>query len=42
MGIDAQKSFTEMDEDGDMENGVWGKIYKVNVVVVKKAAEEGV
>ena len=36
MGLDAQKSFAQMYEDGNMENRVWKKVMQLDSVIIQK------
>ena len=40
MGLDAQKSVTQMDEDGDVHKRVGIQMKKFQLVEMKKATEE--
>jgi hypothetical protein len=40
MGFDSEKGFTEMDEDCDMENGIWVEMIELKPVEIKKATEK--
>ena len=40
MGLDAQKSFTQVYEDGNVEDGIWGQVVCLNPLVKKKTMEE--
>jgi hypothetical protein len=42
MGFDSEKGFTEMDEDCDMENGIWVEMIELKPVEIKKATEKRV
>jgi hypothetical protein len=40
MGFSSEESFTEMDEDGNMENGIRVEVMELKPVDIKKATEE--
>jgi len=40
MGLDAQKSFAQMYEDGNMENRVWKKVMQLDSVIIQKTTKE--
>ena len=40
VGLDPQKSFTKMDENRDVENGVRGQVMHLNPPMEKEASEE--
>ena len=40
VGLNPQKSFTKMDEDRDVENGVWGQVMHLNPPMEKEAPKE--
>ena len=40
MGHDAQKSFTQMYEDGNMDKRVWGEMMKLDPVVIQEPRKE--
>jgi hypothetical protein len=40
MGFDSEESFAEMDEDGNMANGIRVEVMEVKPVEIKKATEE--
>jgi len=39
MGLDAQKSFTQMYEDGNVKDRVGEKMMQLNPIVIKKTRE---
>jgi hypothetical protein len=40
MGFDSEESFTEMDEDGNMANGIRIEVMELKAIEIKKATEE--
>ena len=40
VGLNPQKSFTKMDEDRDVENGVWGQVMHLNPPMENEAPKE--
>jgi hypothetical protein len=40
VGVDAEEGLTNSDEDGKVENGVWGQLPELNPVEEKKGAEK--
>jgi hypothetical protein len=42
MGFDSEESFTEMDEDGNMANGIRVEVMELKPVEIKKASEKRV
>jgi hypothetical protein len=40
VGFNTEESFTEMDEDGNMANGIWFEVMELKPVEIKKATEE--
>jgi hypothetical protein len=40
VGVNAELSLADSDKDGQMEDGVWGQLPKLNPIRKKKAAEE--
>ena len=40
MGLDAQKSFTQMHEDGNMNKRIRGQVIKLDPVVAQEPREE--
>ena len=40
MGLDAQKSFTLMHEDGNMNKGIWGQMMQLDPVVAQESRKE--
>jgi hypothetical protein len=40
VGVNAEVGLADGDKDGQMENGVWGQLPKLNPVREEKAAEE--
>ena len=42
MGLDSQICFTEVDEGGDVKDGVWTQVDKLNFVKMQKTTEESV
>jgi len=45
MGLDTQKNFAEMDEDGNMVDGIWSQVVCLNPPVKskpKKKSEVGI
>ena len=40
MGLDAQKSFAQMHEDGNMNERVWGQVVKLDPVIMQELREE--
>jgi len=40
MGFDPQKSFTEMNKNGNMKNRIWGQVMHLNPPVMQEASEE--
>jgi hypothetical protein len=40
MGFDSEESFAEMDEDGNMANGIWVEVMELKPVEIKKATEK--
>jgi hypothetical protein len=40
MGLDAQKSFVQMHEDGNMNKGIDGQVMKLDPVVAQDSREE--
>ena len=40
MGLDAQKSFAYMHEDGNMDKGIWGQMMQLDPVVVQESRKE--
>ena len=39
MGLDAQKSFAQVHEDGDLKDGVWGQVVCLNSPTILKGTE---
>ena len=42
MGLDSQIRLTKVDEGGDVKNGVWIQVDKLNLVKMQKTTEESV
>ena len=42
MGLDSQIHLTEVDEGGDVKDGVWIQVDKLNLVKMQKTTEESV
>jgi hypothetical protein len=40
VGLDSEKGFTEMDENGNMADGIRVEVMELKPVIVKKAMEE--
>ena len=40
MGLDSKKSFTEVDKDRDMKNGIGVQMMDLNPIEIKKALKE--
>jgi hypothetical protein len=40
MGFNSEESFAEMDEDGNVTNGIWVEVMELKPVEIKKASEE--
>jgi hypothetical protein len=40
MGFDSEESFTEMDEDGNVENGIRVEVMELKPIEIKKATEK--
>jgi len=40
MMLDAQKSYAQVDEDGNMKNRVWGQVMCLNPTVEKKTVKK--
>ena len=40
MGFDPQKSFTKMNKNRDMKDGIWGQVMYLNPPVMQKTSEE--
>ena len=40
MGLNAQKSFTQMYEDGNMNKKIWGQVVKLDLVIRQEPREE--
>ena len=40
MGLDAQKSFAQMYEDGNMNKRIWGQMVKLDLVVRQEPRKE--
>ena len=40
MGLDAQKSFAQMHEDGNVNKGIVGQVMKLDPVVAQEPSEE--
>ena len=40
MGLDAQKSFTQMHEDRNVNKGIGGQVMKLDPVVAQESREE--
>ena len=40
MGLDAQKSFAQVHEDGDLKDGVWGQVVCLNSPVIQNTTKE--
>ena len=40
MGLDAQKTFAQMYEDGNMDKGIGGQMIKLDTVVAQEPREE--
>jgi hypothetical protein len=41
VGFDSEKGFTEMDENGDMVDGIWVEVMELKPVIIKQATKEG-
>ena len=40
MGLDAQKSFTQMHEDGNVNKGIGGQMMKLDPIVAQESRKE--
>jgi hypothetical protein len=40
VGFNSKESFTKMDEDGNVVNGIWVEVMELKLVEIKKASEE--
>jgi hypothetical protein len=40
VGFNSKKSFTKVNKDGNMANGVWVEVIELKLVTVKKATEK--
>ena len=40
MGLDAQKSFTQMYEDRNMNKRIWGQVVKLDPIIIQEAREK--
>jgi hypothetical protein len=41
VGFDSEKGFTEVDENGNMANGIRVEVMELKPVIIKKATKEG-
>ena len=40
MGLDAQKSFTQMYEDRNMNKRIWGQVVKLDPIIIQEPREK--